>query len=137
MPSSVRLGTKLETRLERLAQRTGRSKSLYIRRAVKEYLDDQEDYLIAAQRLEESLPSIPFEKSSMSLTYAVRLDPRAAAELRKLDRSAQERIARILSTDIESHEDPRGQTPKVGCLRQPRDPLLMTGKSLCFVPVVA
>ena len=62
MPSSVRLGTKLETRLERLAQRTGRSKSLYIRRAVKEYLDDQEDYLIAAQRLEESLPSIPFEK---------------------------------------------------------------------------
>ncbi len=62
MPSSVRLGTKLETRLERLAQRTGRSKSLYIRRAVKEYLDDQEDYLIAAQRLEESLPSIPLEK---------------------------------------------------------------------------
>jgi RHH-type rel operon transcriptional repressor/antitoxin RelB len=62
MPSSVRLGTKLETRLERLAQRTGRSKSLYIRRAVKEYLDDQEDYLIATQRLEESLPSIPLKK---------------------------------------------------------------------------
>ena len=62
MPSSVRLGTKLETRLERLAQRTGRSKSLYIRRAVKEYLDDQEDYLIAAQRWEESLPSIPLKK---------------------------------------------------------------------------
>ena len=62
MPSSVRLGSKLEMRLERLAQRTGRSKSLYIRRAVKEYLDEQEDYLIAAQRLEENLPSIPLEK---------------------------------------------------------------------------
>jgi RHH-type rel operon transcriptional repressor/antitoxin RelB len=62
MPASVRLGTTLEKRLERLAQRTGRSKSLYIRRAVKEYLDEQEDYLIAAQRLEESLPSIPLEK---------------------------------------------------------------------------
>jgi len=49
-------------RLERLAQRTGRSKSLYIRRAVKEYLDEKEDYLIAAQRLEENLPSIPLEK---------------------------------------------------------------------------
>ena len=49
-------------RLERLARRTGRSKSLYIRRAIEEYLDDQEDYLIAAQRLEESLPSIPLEK---------------------------------------------------------------------------
>jgi RHH-type transcriptional regulator, rel operon repressor / antitoxin RelB len=56
------LGTKLEMRLERLAQRTGRSKSLYIRRAVKEYLDEKEDYLIAAQRLEENLPSIPLEK---------------------------------------------------------------------------
>jgi RHH-type rel operon transcriptional repressor/antitoxin RelB len=62
MPSSVRLGTKLEMRLERLAQRTGRPKSLYIRRAVKEYLDEQEDYLIAVQRLEENLPSIPLEK---------------------------------------------------------------------------
>jgi RHH-type rel operon transcriptional repressor/antitoxin RelB len=62
MPSSVRLGTTLEKRLERLARRTGRSKSLYIRRAIKEYLDDQEDYLIAAQRLDESLPSIPLEK---------------------------------------------------------------------------
>jgi RHH-type rel operon transcriptional repressor/antitoxin RelB len=49
-------------RLERLARRTGRPKSLYIRRAVREYLDDQEDYLLAAQRLEESLPSIPLEK---------------------------------------------------------------------------
>ena len=62
MPSSVRLGTKLEMRLERLAQRTGRPKSLYIRRAVQEYLDEQEDYFIALQRLEENLPSIPLEK---------------------------------------------------------------------------
>jgi RHH-type rel operon transcriptional repressor/antitoxin RelB len=62
MASSVRLRTKLENRLERLAQRTGRSKSLYIRRAVKEYLDEQEDYLIAVRRLEENLPSIPLEK---------------------------------------------------------------------------
>ena len=56
------VGNQTQTRSERLAQRTDRSKSLYIRRAVKEYLDDQEDYLIAAQRLEESLPSIPLEK---------------------------------------------------------------------------
>jgi RHH-type rel operon transcriptional repressor/antitoxin RelB len=62
MPSSVRLGTKLETRLERPARRTGRPKSLYTRRAVKEFLDEQEDYLIAIQRLEENVPSIPLEK---------------------------------------------------------------------------
>jgi len=76
MPSSVRLGTKLETRLERLAQRTGRSKSLYIRRAVKEYLDEQEDYLIAAQRLEENLPSIPLEKVLDELNLRRQARPR-------------------------------------------------------------
>jgi RHH-type rel operon transcriptional repressor/antitoxin RelB len=62
MPASVRLGARLEERLERLAKRTGRPKSLYIRRAVEEYLDEQEDYLIALQRLEENLPSVPLEK---------------------------------------------------------------------------
>jgi RHH-type transcriptional regulator, rel operon repressor / antitoxin RelB len=76
MPSSVRLGTKLETRLERLAQRTGRSKSLYIRCAVEEYLDEQEDYLIAAQRLEENLPSIPLEKVLDELNLRRQARPR-------------------------------------------------------------
>jgi mRNA interferase RelE/StbE len=45
----------------------------------------------------------------MSSTYAVRFDPRAAAELRKLDRSAQERIARFLSTRIQGQANPREQ----------------------------
>jgi RHH-type rel operon transcriptional repressor/antitoxin RelB len=76
MPSSVRLGTKLENRLERLAQRTGRPKSLYIRRAVKEYLDEQEDYLIAVQRLEENLPSIPLEKVLDELNLRSQVRPK-------------------------------------------------------------
>jgi mRNA interferase RelE/StbE len=46
----------------------------------------------------------------MSSTYAVRIDPRAAAELRKLDRSAQERIARFLSTHIQGQANPREQS---------------------------
>jgi mRNA interferase RelE/StbE len=45
----------------------------------------------------------------MNSTYAVRLDPGAAAELRKLDRAAQERIARFLSTRIQVHANPREQ----------------------------
>ena len=61
MPIAVRLNARLEERLERLAKRTGRSKSLYIRRALEEYLDEQEDYLIALQRLEENLPPISWE----------------------------------------------------------------------------
>jgi mRNA interferase RelE/StbE len=43
----------------------------------------------------------------MSSTYAVRLDPGAAAELRKLDRAAQERVARFLSTRIQGQANPR------------------------------
>ena len=43
----------------------------------------------------------------MSSTYAVRLDPRAAAELRKLDRTDQERIARFLSSRIQGQDNPR------------------------------
>ena len=63
MPIAVRLNARLEERLEKLAKRTGRSKSLYIRRALEEYLDEQEDYLIALQRLEENLPPIPWESA--------------------------------------------------------------------------
>jgi mRNA interferase RelE/StbE len=45
----------------------------------------------------------------MSSTYADRFDPRAAAELRRLGRSAQERIARFLSTRIQGQVNPREQ----------------------------
>jgi mRNA interferase RelE/StbE len=43
----------------------------------------------------------------MNSTYGIRFDPRAVAELKKLDRSAQERIARYLSTHIQGKENPR------------------------------
>ena len=59
---SVRLPAKLESRLGRLAKRTGRSKAFYVKRALEELLDEQEDYLIAVARLENELPSIPLGK---------------------------------------------------------------------------
>ena len=67
MPIAVRLNARLEERLERLAKRTGRSESLHIRRALEEYLDEQEDYLIALQRLEEDLPPIPWDAALKEL----------------------------------------------------------------------
>ncbi len=73
MPTAVRLNPRLEDRLERLAKRTGRSKSLYIRRALEEFLDDQEDYLIALQRLEEDLPPIPWEAALNELNLRNKL----------------------------------------------------------------
>jgi RHH-type transcriptional regulator, rel operon repressor / antitoxin RelB len=56
---TVRLSPKLESRLTRLAKRTGRPKAYYAKRAIAEFLDEQEDYLIAVARLEDQLPPVP------------------------------------------------------------------------------
>jgi RHH-type rel operon transcriptional repressor/antitoxin RelB len=56
---TVRLSPRLEARLSRLARRTGRPKAYYAKKAIAEFLDEQEDYLIAVARLEEDLPAIP------------------------------------------------------------------------------
>lgn len=56
---TVRLSSRLEARLNKLAKRTGRPKTYYAKKAIAEFLDEQEDYLIAISRLEENLPTIP------------------------------------------------------------------------------
>ena len=56
---TLRLPATMEKRLNRLARRTGRPKAYYARKALGEFLEEQEDYLIAISRLEENLPSIP------------------------------------------------------------------------------
>ena len=50
---AVRLPKELDERLAKLARETGRTKSYYARRAIEEWLDEREDYLIALQRREE------------------------------------------------------------------------------------
>jgi len=59
---TVRLSPKLEARLNKLAKRTGRPKAYYAKQAIAEFLDEQEDYLIAIARLEDELPSVPLSK---------------------------------------------------------------------------
>lgn len=59
---TVRLSPRMEARLNRLAKRTGRPKSFYAKRAIAEFLAEQEDYFIALSRLEDELPSIPLGK---------------------------------------------------------------------------
>ena len=56
---TVRLSPRLEARLNRLAKRTGRPKSFYAKKAITEFLDEQEDYLIAVARLEDNLSPLP------------------------------------------------------------------------------
>lgn len=48
---SIRLPDELAKRLEKLAKRTGRTKSFYVTKAIEEHLQDLEDLYIAEQRL--------------------------------------------------------------------------------------
>lgn len=54
MTLTVRLPEDIDKRLSILAEQTGRPKSYYVRQAIEEFLEDQEDYLLAVQRLEKS-----------------------------------------------------------------------------------
>ncbi len=49
----VRLPEDLEKRLDQLSKETHRSKSYYVKRALEEFLQDQEDYLLALARYEK------------------------------------------------------------------------------------
>jgi len=48
---AIRLDPDIESRLERLAKKTGRTKTFYARQAILEHLDDLEDTYLASQRL--------------------------------------------------------------------------------------
>ncbi|MDO5115293.1 MAG: TraY domain-containing protein [Synergistaceae bacterium] len=52
---AIRLDEKTETRLENLAEQTGRTKTWYARKAIESYLDDLEDAALAASAYEEYL----------------------------------------------------------------------------------
>lgn len=58
---AVRLPKDLEAQLEKVANETHRSKSYYIRKALSQFLEDREDYLLTVARLEENNPKIPFD----------------------------------------------------------------------------
>jgi RHH-type rel operon transcriptional repressor/antitoxin RelB len=50
---AIRLPEKIEKRLDRLAKRTGRTKTYYAREAILQHLDDLEDIYLAEKRLAE------------------------------------------------------------------------------------
>ena len=47
---AVRLTKEIEDRLDSLAEKTGRTKSFYIRQALEEYLEEMEDAYLAEKR---------------------------------------------------------------------------------------
>ncbi|MDO5049201.1 MAG: ribbon-helix-helix protein, CopG family [Actinomycetaceae bacterium] len=50
---SLRLPSEIKGRLDRLSAQTRRPASVYVREALEEYLDDLEDYYLAAQEAED------------------------------------------------------------------------------------
>src|SRR6516164_7345473 len=49
---AIRLPLSIEKRLEKLARRTGRTKTYYVREAILEHLEDLEDLYLAERTLE-------------------------------------------------------------------------------------
>lgn len=49
---AVRLPKEIEARLTELAERTGRTKTFYVREAILEHLEELEDKYLAVHRLE-------------------------------------------------------------------------------------
>jgi RHH-type transcriptional regulator, rel operon repressor / antitoxin RelB len=58
----IRLEPELEEKLESLAKETGRSKSYYARAAIRQFLEDREDYLKGIAALERREPTITLEE---------------------------------------------------------------------------
>ncbi len=65
-PVALRLPDEVAQRLQRLADRTGRSKTFYMIEAIREHLEDLEDLYLAEQRLIEiqagRSQSVPLEE---------------------------------------------------------------------------
>ena len=49
---AIRISHDIETRLQRLAQQTGRTKTYYAREALLRFIEDMEDEYLAISRLE-------------------------------------------------------------------------------------
>jgi RHH-type rel operon transcriptional repressor/antitoxin RelB len=63
---AIQLPQSIEKRLTKLARRTGRTKTSYVREAILNHLEDLEDVYIAERRLKQILSgkerTIPLEK---------------------------------------------------------------------------
>ncbi|NJM29116.1 MAG: TraY domain-containing protein [Rhizobiales bacterium] len=68
---AIRLPPEIEKRLERLAKKTGRTKTFYAREAILKHLEDMEDTYIAEKALDEFYKSgekaVPLDKVKKSL----------------------------------------------------------------------
>ncbi len=69
---AIRLDPDIESRLERLARKTGRTKTFYVREAILEHLEDLEDIYLATRRLERPAKTCSAEEVKHELGLQVR-----------------------------------------------------------------
>ncbi len=103
----IRLEPELEKRLERLAKQTGRSKSYYAKLAIRQYLEDREDYLLGIAALERKEPRVSLEELEREMAWKVEFQRSAAKQLRALDGPTQRRILRFFRERVAMSDDPR------------------------------
>jgi RHH-type rel operon transcriptional repressor/antitoxin RelB len=65
---ALRLPPEVEKRLERLARKTGRTKSFYAREAILRHLEDLEDFHLAEHRLRRGGPRVTLEELEKELS---------------------------------------------------------------------
>jgi len=64
---AVRLPGSIDRRLDNLARKTGRTKSFYVKKAILDFLEDREDYLLGLARLEQSTGRISLKEVAREL----------------------------------------------------------------------
>jgi RHH-type rel operon transcriptional repressor/antitoxin RelB len=64
---AIRLDPDIERRLERLAKKTGRTKTFYAREAILEHLEDLEDVYLASRRLKRPAKTYSAEEVKLEL----------------------------------------------------------------------
>jgi RHH-type rel operon transcriptional repressor/antitoxin RelB len=67
---ALELPRELEQRMDVLAQKTGKPLSVLALQAIQEYLEDEEDYAVAIERLNEGGPTVPLEEVARRLGLA-------------------------------------------------------------------
>ena len=63
----LRLDEYTEKRLETLCKETGRTKSYFAKKALRDFLDDREDYLLGIAALEQQEATIDLEELEKQL----------------------------------------------------------------------
>ena len=71
----VRLEPEMEKRLERLAKKTGRTKSYYAKEAIRHYIEDREDSLLADEILQRNEPTFTLEEVRREMILCLFLFP--------------------------------------------------------------